>query len=44
MVSEDNLKFIRDRHAHISSDAKSMLKQFERYLADQDWQEVQAGV
>jgi transposase len=45
MVSEDNLKFIRDRDgSYIVGTPKSMLKQFEQYLTDKDWHEVQAGV
>jgi len=45
MVSEDNLKFIRDRNgSYIVGTPKSMLKQFEPYLTDKDWHEVQAGV
>lgn len=45
MVSEDNLKFIRDRNgSYIVGTPKSMLKQFEQYLTDKDWHEVQAGV
>jgi len=45
MVSEANLKFLRDRGAfYIVGTPKAMLRQFERYLTDRDWQEVQAGV
>ncbi len=44
MVSEENLKFIRSRNgSYIVGTPKSMLKQFERYLTDKDWHEVQAG-
>lgn len=45
MVSEANLAFIRDRGgSYIVGTPKAMLRQFERHLADKDWQEVQAGV
>jgi hypothetical protein len=45
MVSEKNLKLLRDRGgSYIVGTPKAMLRQFERYLTDQDWQEVQAGV
>lgn len=45
MVSEENLKFIRERGgSYIVGTPKAMLRQFERYLADRDWHEVQAGV
>jgi transposase len=45
MVSEDNLKFIRQRNgSYIVGTPKSMLKQFEQHLTDKDWDEVQAGV
>jgi len=45
MVSEDNLKFSRDRGgAYIVGTPKALLRQFERYLTDKDWHEVQAGV
>lgn len=45
MVSEDNLRFVRQRGgSYIVGTPKSMLRQFERYLTDKDWQEVQAGV
>ena len=45
MVSEANLQFIRDRGgSYIVGTPKAMLRQFEQYLTDKDWQEVQAGV
>jgi transposase len=45
MVSEANLKFLRGRGAsYIVGTPKAMLRQFERYLTDKDWHEVQAGV
>jgi hypothetical protein len=45
MVSEKNLAYIRGRGgSYIVGTPKAMLRQFERYLADQDWHEVQAGV
>jgi transposase len=45
MVSEENLQFIRDRGgSYIVGTPKAMLRQFEQYLTDKDWQEVQAGV
>ncbi len=45
MVSEANLKFLRERGSqHIVGTPKSMLRQFEQHLADQDWTEAQAGV
>jgi transposase len=45
MVSEKNLAFLCAHHgAYIVGTPKAMLRQFERYLTDQDWQEVQAGV
>lgn len=45
MVSEKNLAFLRERGgAYIVGTPKAMLRQFERYLTDQDWQTVQAGV
>jgi hypothetical protein len=45
MVSQDNLRFIRDRGgSYIVGTPKAMLRQFEQYLTDKDWQEVQAGV
>ena len=45
MVSEANLQFIRDRGgAYIVGTPKAMLRRFERYLTNQEWHEVQAGV
>jgi len=45
MVSEENLRFIRERGgSYIVRTPKAMLRQFERYLTDREWHEVQAGV
>ena len=45
MVSEENLRFIRERGgSYIVGTPKAMLRQFERYLTDKAWHEVQAGV
>lgn len=45
MVSEANLKFLRERGSqYIVGTPKSMLRQFEQQLVDQDWTEAQAGV
>ena len=45
MVSEKNLAFIRGRGgSYIVGTPKAMLRQFEPYLVDKDWHEVQAGV
>jgi len=45
MVSKDNLQFIRDRGgSYIVGTPKAMLRQFEQYMTDKDWHEVQAGV
>ncbi len=45
MVSEGNLKFLRERGgSYIVGTPKAMLRQFERYLVDKDWHEVEAGV
>ena len=45
MVSEANLRFIRDRGGfYIVGTPKAMLRQFEQYLTEEDWHEVQAGV
>jgi transposase len=45
MISERNLEFLRGRGAsYIVGTPKGMLRQFERYLLDKDWHEVQAGV
>lgn len=45
MVSEDNLKFLRQRQgSYIVGTPKAMLRRFEQYLTDKEWQEVQEGV
>jgi transposase len=45
MVSEENLKFIRDGGgSYIVGTPKAKLRQFEQYLIDKNWHEVQAGV
>ena len=45
MVSEDNLRFVRQRGgSYIVGTPRSMLHQFERYLTDKNWHEVQEGV
>jgi transposase len=45
MVSEDNLQFVRQRGgSYIVGTPKAMLRQFEQYLTDRDWREVQEGV
>lgn len=45
MVSEKNLKFLRDRGGqYIVGTPKAMLRQFEQHLTDQDWTAAQAGV
>lgn len=45
MVSEKNLAYIRGRGgSYIVGTPKAMLRQFEPYLVDKDWHEVQAGV
>jgi transposase len=45
MVSEANLKHLRRRGGfYIVGTPKALLRQFEKYLTDRDWQEVQAGV
>jgi transposase len=45
MVSEDNLKFLRQRGGqYIVGTPKAMLRQFEEYLTRKDWREVQEGV
>ena len=45
MVCENNLQFIHRRDgSYIIGTLKAMLKQFERYLIDKDWHEVQEGV
>ena len=45
IVSEANLELLRSRGGrYIVGTAKSMLRQFERHLTEQDWTEVQSGV
>ena len=45
MVSENNLRFVRQRGgSYIVGTPKVMLRQFERYLTDKNWHEVQEGV
>jgi hypothetical protein len=45
MVSEENLKFLRERGGHyIVGTPKQMLRQFEQHLTEQDWTTAQAGV
>jgi len=45
MVSEDNLRFISQRGgSYIVGTPKAMLRQFEKYLTETDWHEVQEGV
>ena len=45
MVSEENLKFLRERQGqYIVGTPKAMLQQFEQYLTSKDWHEVQEGV
>jgi len=45
MVSEANLAFLRRRGGYyIVGTPKSMLRQFQQHLTEQDWHEVQAGV
>jgi transposase len=45
MVSEDNLRFVRQRGgSYIVGTPRVMLRQFERYLTDKDWHEVQEGI
>lgn len=45
MVSEKNLKFLRDRGGlYIVGTPRVMLRKFEEHLLSKDWQEVQAGV
>jgi transposase len=45
MVSEENLKFLRDRGgSYVVGTPKAFLRQFERHLTDKGWSEVQAGV
>jgi len=45
MVSEANLKFLREKGgSYIVGTPKAMLRRFEKYLTDKDWQEAQEGV
>lgn len=45
MVSELNLEFLRSRQGqYIVGTPKAQLRQVERYLIEQNWHEVQAGV
>jgi transposase len=45
MVSEDNLKFLRQRGgSYIVGTSKAMLRRFEQHLMEKEWHEVQAGV
>jgi transposase len=45
MVSEDNLKFLRERGAkYIVGTPKQMLREFEQHLTDKEWTSVQDGV
>jgi len=45
MVSENNLRFVRRRGgSYIVGTPRSMLRQFEQYLTDKNWHEVQEGV
>lgn len=45
MVSEDNLKFLRQRGgSYIVGTPRAMLRRFEQYLTEKEWHEVQAGV
>jgi transposase len=45
MVSEKNLEYLRSRQGqYIVGTPKAQLRQVERYLLEQDWQQVQAGV
>jgi transposase len=45
MVSEANLRFLRRRDGqYIVGTPKALLRQFEKYLVEKDWQEVQEGV
>jgi len=45
MVSEGNLQLLRQRgNSYIVGTPKAMLRQFEHYLTDRDWHEVQDGV
>lgn len=45
MVSEANLKFLRSRDGHyLVGTPKAMLRQFEKHLTEENWEEVQEGV
>jgi transposase len=45
LVSEKNLEFLRQRGGqYIVGTPKAQLRQFERYLIEQDWHSVQPGV
>jgi transposase len=45
MVSEANLRFLRERGGwYLVGTPKALLRQFEQYLTDQGWQQVQEGV
>jgi transposase len=45
VVSEANLRFLRGRQgAYIVGTPKAMLRQFERHLTEQGWQQAQEGV
>jgi transposase len=45
MVSESNLEFLRERgSSYIVGTPKAMLRQFEKYLIEKEWHEVQNGV
>ena len=45
MVSEDNLKMLREAKAkYLVGTPKSMLKQFEQDLLEQDWEQVESDV
>ena len=45
MVSEENLKFLRERGGqYLVGTPKSMLREFEQHLTEQDWTQAQAGV
>jgi len=45
MVSEENLAFLRARDGqYLVGTPKAMLRQFEGYLTEKDWHEVQEGV
>jgi transposase len=45
MVSEENLQFLRANHRqYIVGTPKSMLREFEQHLTEQNWTQAQAGV